>query len=115
MWLDNYTDRKVYTGFTVTITQVGCQCSHLLWTNPASVATTVSVLGSASTVNVPVPQADSTTNRYITEFDNCYVIAAGCGEDGVFSAGSIVTSGAADVDTLSWVSFTSAGNTASAT
>jgi hypothetical protein len=87
----------------------------LLWTNPASVATTVSVLGSASTINVPIPQADATTNLPITEFANCYDIGSGCGEDGEFAAGSIVTSSAANVNTLSWASFTTAGNTGSAT
>ena len=39
--MDRYVDRVIYTHFPVTVTQAGCDCSYMLWTDPASVATTI--------------------------------------------------------------------------
>ena len=111
--MSDYTSKLSYTAFIVTVTRAGCDCTAMLWNDPATTTATVSV-GSTNTEAVPLPQADTSARSTNAAFDNCYTVGAGCATDGVFSAGSITLSGT-DANSLSWVSFTSAGNTASNT
>jgi hypothetical protein len=105
--LDDYTDRVSYTLFTVTVTQVACDCQYLLWSDPTTTTATVTV-GSTDTVNVPKPVESTSQRSTITAFDNCYVLSTPCSVDGSYAAGSITLS-ATDADTLAWASFTSTG------
>ena len=56
--LDDYTSRTVYTQLTVTITEIGCDCSALAWDNPSHLTPTVAV-GTPSTQTVPLPTANT--------------------------------------------------------
>ena len=89
--MDRYSDRVTYTLFTVTVTQAGCDCSYMLWSDPSSVANTITV-GSTNTVSVPVPTADTSNRSTVAAFDNCWVISTGCDAFGTFATSSITDS-----------------------
>jgi hypothetical protein len=68
--LDSYTSQVKYTALTVTITEVGCDCSYLRWTNPSADMPTLDV-ASLSTLTVPVPTRDDSATAEQAAYQKC--------------------------------------------
>ena len=68
--LVSYTSRTAYSALAITVTSVGCDCSHVRWDNPSHLTPTVAV-GTPSLQTVPVPTFNDGLKTTINAFDIC--------------------------------------------
>jgi hypothetical protein len=102
--LTSYNSQVTYTPITVTITQTGCDCSALLWVNPATDTYTVDV-DTNTDITLPIPTSDDSNRALIPSFEQCY-FAGSCATTGEFQAGSITYDGGS---VPAWITFTPSG------
>ena len=88
--LSSYTSQIKRNQLTVTITQAGCDCSHLAWVNPSADTSATIAVGASSTLTVPVPTADDSAKTTVPEFQKC-ILSSPCAETGHFKASTGVT------------------------
>ena len=112
--LSEYTSRTNYSQLTITITEIGCDCSALAWDNPSHLTPTVAV-GTPSTQTVPIPTANTAATATNNAFQKCYLNSGTCATTGSFldSTGIKYDDGttAGGVTLPSWITYTSTSST----
>ena len=109
--LVSYTSQTQYTAFTVNINEATCDCTALLWTNPATTSVALAV-GSSDTPTFPLPTSDDSNRSSNTAFDKCYVSGANCPTTGSFSASDVKYDDGTPSGTSlpAWITFTTTGS-----
>jgi hypothetical protein len=94
-----------YTPITITIDEVVCDCSHMLWVNPSAVTSTIAV-AATDTLTAPLPTADTSQTTSVNAFQKCYQSGT-CSEVGDFPAADVLFNGGA---LPAWITYVFTGN-----
>lgn len=108
--LVDYTSQTQYSALTVVIGETTCDCSALLWTNPATTEVSVAV-GATASPTFPLPTADTSNTATNNAFAKCYAGSGTCSTAGSFSSSDVVYDNNTPSGTTlpSWMTFTSTG------